>query len=84
MSRPRSIAKIYPIINLLILILYYKCLIFFAQILVKVKIHCLIEKRELYFFLDGGSIELVVKTRIIFFLDGGSIELVVFLQVQAR
>ena len=52
--------KIYPIINLLILILYYKCLIFFAQILVKVKIHCLLEKRELYFFLDGGSIELVV------------------------
>ena len=56
MYRPKSITKIYPIINLLILILYYKCLIFFAQILVKVKIHCLIEKRELYFFWMEGAL----------------------------
>ena len=56
MSRPRSITKIYPIINLLILILYYKCLIFFAQILVKVKINCLLEKQELYFFWMEGAL----------------------------
>ena len=56
MSQPRSITKIYPIINLLILILYYKCLIFFAQILVKVKFNCLLGKQELYFFWMEGAL----------------------------